>query len=272
MSAEITVIIDNIPGDGLSGEWGLCFLVNYNGRKIMVDAGGSDLFLRNMEALGEDPSEVEYAVLSHAHYDHANGMPAFFRHNSRAKLYVREGTAADCYHRIFIFRKYIGIPRDMMETFADRIESVRGVFPLTEGAWLVPHTTAGLSSIGRREKMFRRIEGRWVPDDFSHEQSLVLDTEKGLVIINSCSHGGVVNTVDEVRAAFPGKHVYGYIGGFHLFNKTESEIDAVADALKGISVDYICTGHCTKERAYAILAGRLGERIEQLHSGLRIEI
>lgn len=57
-----------------------------------------------------------------------------------------------------------------------------------------------------------------------------------------------------------------------VINKTESEVNAVDDALKATDVDYICTGHCTKERAYAILAGRLGEKIEQLHSGLTIVI
>lgn len=57
-----------------------------------------------------------------------------------------------------------------------------------------------------------------------------------------------------------------------VINKTESEVNAVGDALKATDVDYICTGHCTKDRAYAILAGRLGDRIEPLHSGLKISI
>ena len=66
--------------------------------------------------------------------------------------------------------------------------------------------------MGIREHRFRRIGRTWIPDDFSHEQSLVLDTEKGLVIINLCSHGGAANIINEVQETFPQKHVYGIIG------------------------------------------------------------
>ena len=122
MGTEINVITDNIPSAALAGEWGLCLLIHFNGKKILVDAGASDLFLKNMERLGENAEDIDYAVLSHAHYDHANGMPAFFENNSKAKLYVRDSTAADCYAKKFVFRKYIGIPQKMLKDYADRIE------------------------------------------------------------------------------------------------------------------------------------------------------
>ena len=72
--------------------------------------------------------------------------------------------------------------------------------------------------------MCRKTPKGWIPDDFMHEQSLVLDTDKGLVILNSCSHGGAANIINEIKTTFPDKNVYGLIGGFHLFNKTEEEI------------------------------------------------
>ena len=271
MKTEILVITDNIPSENLAGEWGLCLLVSFKGKKILVDAGGSDLFLKNMKELGEKVEDVDFAVLSHAHYDHANGMPAFFDNNSKARLYVRDATDADCYRRIFIFNKYIGIPRNMMFDYADRIEKVSGVFTIMEGAYLVPHSTEGLSEIGKREKMYRRTPAGWRPDDFSHEQSLVLDTDKGLLIINSCSHGGLKNILREVGEAFPGREIYGYIGGFHLFTKTTEEILAAAEPLKE-DLAYVCTGHCTGGRAYGVLKQELGEKLHQLQVGLKIEI
>lgn len=272
MKTEITVITDNIAGESLAGEWGLCLLIGFNGRRILVDAGASDLFLKNMKSLGERVEDVDCAVLSHAHYDHANGMPAFFENNAKAKLYVRESTAANCYAKKLLFRKYIGIPRRMLADYADRIEKVSGNYTVMEGACLIPHSTPGLSAVGKRELMYRRTAGGWMPDDFSHEQSLVLNTDRGLLIVNSCSHGGVENIINEVKAAFPGKKIYGYIGGFHLFNKTEAEILRVADAFRGAHLDYVCTGHCTKDRAFGILKQQMGEKLEQLHVGLRITI
>lgn len=272
MKTQITVISDNIPSHGLEGEWGLSLLIKYRGKQILVDAGASDLFLTNMKKLNEDVQDVDYAVLSHAHYDHANGMTAFFKNNSSAKLYVRESTAADCYSKKFIFRRYIGIPRDMMSDYADRIEKVSGDLELMEGVYLIPHKSKDLSSIGVRESMYRKTASGWIPDDFSHEQSLIIDTEKGLLIINSCSHGGAGNIINDVKQSLPDRKIYGYIGGLHLFNKTEKEILNTAEIFRNSDLEYICTGHCTKEKAFAILKDHLGDRLQQLKTGLYIEI
>ncbi len=271
MTTKLTVVVDNISNEGITGEWGLCLLVEFRGKKILVDAGASKLFLENMKKLGLDVADVDYGVLSHAHYDHANGIPAFFENNSKAKFYLRDGTAANCYHKLKIFRKYIGIPRRMLGKYPDRIEMVSGDYELMEGAYLIPHKTAGLSEIGKRELMYRKENHRWVPDDFSHEQSLVLDTDKGLVIINSCSHGGAANIINEVKETFPDKHVYGLIGGFHLFNKSGEEIKDVAGKIMDTGIDYVCTGHCTKGRAFGILKEELGDKIYQMKAGYQTE-
>ena len=272
METKIKIIVDNKENDGIRGEWGLSILVDHNGVKILLDAGASDLFLENMEKFGIEVTDIDHAVLSHAHYDHANGLPAFLERNNKAKLYIRENAAADCYAKKFIFRKYIGIPRNMLIKYSDRIEMVSGDYKLTDGVWLLPHKTKGLESIGKRELMYRKLPGGWMPDDFSHEQSLVLDTDKGLVILNSCSHGGAANIIDEVKVTFPDKKVYGLIGGFHLYNKSDDEIRKVAGNIRDTGIEYVCTGHCTKERAFGILKEELGNIVEQMKVGYQIVI
>ena len=74
MRTKFKIIVDNKESDGIRGEWGLSVLVNYNGIKILLDAGASDLFLENMGKFGIEVTDIDYAVLSHAHYDHANGL------------------------------------------------------------------------------------------------------------------------------------------------------------------------------------------------------
>ena len=186
MNTKLTVIVDNIPFGEIQGEWGLSILVEYGGKKILVDVGASELFAENMPKLGFRVADVDNAVLSHAHYDHANGMARFFKENEKAKFYLRETAEENCYFKKFIIHKYIGIPKKILTTYADRIEIVSGDYQLCEGVYLIPHKTAGLEMLGKREMMCRRTKKGWKPDDFSHEQSLVLDTERGLVIINSC--------------------------------------------------------------------------------------
>lgn len=272
MKTTITVISDNIANGDLKGEWGLSLLVEYNGKKILVDAGASNLFAENLLKLGIDIKDIDYATLSHAHYDHANGMPRFFKDNKKALLHLRETTAENCYHKHFIFHKYIGIPKHILRNYPDRIKFVSGDFELMEGVYLIPHKTKGLEAIGKNESMYQRTALGWKPDDFSHEQSVVIDTDKGLLIINCCSHGGAVNIINEVKETFPDKHIYGIIGGFHLFNKSTDYIKDVAKKLKDTNVDFVCTGHCTKGRAYGILKEELQDIACQLKVGLKIEI
>ncbi len=163
---------------------GLCIYIEYNGKKILLDTGASGLFAENAGKLGLSLEEIDYAVLSHAHYDHSDGMRHFFQINQKAKFYLREGCLENCYAKKWIFTKYIGIGKGILEEHRHRLVYVSGDYPLMEGVSLIPHKTPGLSSVGSREKMYRKDGKKWKPDDFSHEQSLVFDTPEGIVIFN----------------------------------------------------------------------------------------
>ena len=267
-----TVLVDNIANDTIKGEWGLSILIEYNDEKILLDVGASGLFVKNAEKLGLSLEDVDYAVLSHAHFDHANGMKQFFELNTKAKFYVQSTCAENCYFKKWIFTKYIGIPKRIVADYSDRIEYALDDYKLTEGAYLISHSTKGLDAIGKREMMYRKEKTGWMPDDFSHEQSLVLDAEDGLIIFNSCSHGGVINTIKEVSSVFPDRIIKAYIGGFHIYNKSEAEVRELAGKIKETGIQYICTGHCTGEKAYGILKEELGDIMHQLRVRKIIEL
>ena len=75
---KATVLSDNIPAENLGCEWGLSIFIEYHGKHILLDAGASGLFLTNADVLGLNMKDVDFGVLSHAHYDHADGIPEFF--------------------------------------------------------------------------------------------------------------------------------------------------------------------------------------------------
>lgn len=268
---QAKVIVDNIAGENLSGEWGLCVYITYGDQKILLDTGASRLFASNAEAYGIDLADVDMGVLSHAHYDHAGGLETFFQVNKKASFYLQAGTQENCYSKKLFFHKYIGIPKGVLQQYRDRIVFVTGDYKLCEGVYLIPHKTSGLENVGKREKMYTRTGVRWVPDRFSHEQSLVFETEKGLVIFNSCSHAGASTIIKEVRSTFPDKPVYALIGGLHLFNKSEDEVREFAANIRETGVEYVCTGHCTGKRAYEVLKEELGERMNQFKVGFSME-
>lgn len=268
---KATVVVDNIKNSELAGEWGLCVYIEYEDKRVLLDAGSSKLFAENAQKLNIDLTKVDYGVLSHAHYDHGNGMEEFFRLNEESKFYIRSACRENCYSQKTYYKKYIGLPKGILKKYKNRIVYASGDYTLAEGITLVPHKGQNLEVIGRKEKMYLKVKGGFTWDNFAHEQSLVFDTSDGLVIFNSCCHGGAANVINEVAATFPDKKVLALIGGFHLYNKTDKEVRELAAKIKETGIRYIYTGHCTGDKAFAILKEELGDCVKQLHVGLEME-
>lgn len=273
------------PGNNctpLCGEWGLSVYIEFEGRRYLLDTGASRRFAQNAAAMGIDLSKVDSAILSHAHYDHANGLAEFFRINEKASCFLRQGAAENCYHTHkifgpFAYHEYIGIRRGCLKHFADRIRFVEGDAQIAPNVYLLPHKDSVVSpeartGIAQAAGLSVKENGRYRYDRFDHEQSLVFDTPEGLFVMNSCSHAGADNIVKEVEATFPGKRIYGILGGFHLYRYKDEAVYAFAKRLLELDVQKIYTGHCTGNRAYEILHEVLGERACQMFTGMSIEV
>ncbi len=266
------ILIDNRSKNELACEWGLAVYIEHEGHKLLLDTGTTGIFVKNAESMGVRLEEVECGVLSHAHYDHSDGMSAFFKKNQTAKFYLRKGAEENCYGKRWIFYKYSGIAKGLLEKYKDRIVYVEGDFTLLPGVSLLPHTTPGLEKIGKRAGLYIKTDRRCHPDSFVHEQSLVIDTEEGLVIFNSCSHGGADNIIREVSEAFPGKEICALIGGLHLYRSTEAEVRALAERIRKTGIRKVVTGHCTGAAAFDLLKAELGDTVEELYTGMEFEI
>ncbi len=285
---KAVILIDNISENEMRSEWGLAIHIDYNGQTILLDAGTTGAFVENAEAMGIDLAGVKYGVLSHAHYDHADGFAAFFERNTQAKVYLRSCCQENCYDvkdkegkKLISAEsggpeetpvKYIGIKKGYLRKFEGRFVYVDKDYELLPGAVLVPHKTEGLEKIGEKAGMYVYRDGAWRPDCYDHEQSLVLETGKGLVIFNSCCHGGADHIITEVGNTFPGKRIYALIGGFHLFKSSDEDILKLAERIRETGIERIYTGHCTGEHAMELLKQELGDRAVQIHTGMEIDI
>jgi 7,8-dihydropterin-6-yl-methyl-4-(beta-D-ribofuranosyl)aminobenzene 5'-phosphate synthase len=268
---KVVTLIENTAPKGLLAEWGLSLYIEYGGKKYLLDTGASDKFLKNAKTLGVNIAAVDKGVLSHAHFDHADGMDAFFAANVTAPFYIRACTQENCYGRTLFLRRYIGIPRGILQRQESRLVRAEGDTTLDEGVWLIPHKTSGLSAIGKAARMSVRENGTYRPDDFAHEQSLVFSCAEGLVVLNSCSHGRADNILREVRRTFPDKHIHAYIGGLHLCASSGAYIAHYGETLAQMDTDEFYTGHCTGARAYGILKKSLGDRLHPITTGSVLE-
>ena len=275
---RITVLIENsVPGDScLTAEHGLSFLVRTGGHCLLLDAGETGAFWDNAAALGEDLKEVELAALSHGHHDHANGLQRFLRENQKALVYLRAPAWGDYVAPGEGEPHYIGMAPALRE-YAGRFRNAEGVCALLPGVWLMPPPGEGRAPDA--SLLVRDDSGALRPDPFVHEQAMVLDEGKGLVLLSPCSHRGIDHIAAAACAAFLERPLLGVLGGFHIragaaggLNCPEEEVRRTARRLAELGAERVWTGHCTGDEAWAILKDELGERLQPLTTGLAIEL
>lgn len=214
---SITIIYDNYQiDDRLKTDWGFACLVEYQGQKLLFDAGRkSGLYQKNMELLGIDPTKIPSLFISHQHGDHTAGIPWITEVNPSVNCYLPSG-------------------------YAKQLKS-RGTLPSNSKGLEKPvHMYGPFYSTGDDFEVFR-------------EQGLVVKTEKGGVLITGCGHPGPVEMVKKVREKL-GIEIYAVMGGLHLMSKSEEQLDEIASSLKELGVKQICPTHCTGDFSIAYLA------------------
>lgn len=272
----ITTLVENTAADqALRGEHGLSLHIRTPAHQLLFDTGASDLFAENAQKLGIDLTQVDLAVLSHGHYDHGGGLPAFLDLNSRAKIYLHEKSRGHFYSR----RPdgtlgYIGLDRALLERdrlifTGDRrvIDDELSLFAGVTGTALVPTGNCHL---------LQRSHGQPVPDDFSHEQNLIIREGDLLVLIAGCAHRGILNIVEAFRQT-QGRYPNVVIGGFHLYHHTQQTgedpgiiAELAQELMKTGAMFY--TGHCTGEGPFEQMKKIMGDHLEYLATGRRIQL
>jgi 7,8-dihydropterin-6-yl-methyl-4-(beta-D-ribofuranosyl)aminobenzene 5'-phosphate synthase len=113
--------------------------------------------------------------------------------------------------------------------------------------------------------------GSFVPDDFEHEIGTNFVVKgKGLVVITSCSHRGVINTIKQAQAASGIQKVHAVIGGFHIVPPlTDEYIRQVIAAFKDMNPDYLIPGHCAGERFYDLVRAEMPDKVIHAAVGAR---
>lgn len=262
---KVTILSTMLVGDTAGiGEWGFSALVEADGRRILVDTGSHpDTVLQNARDLHIDLSGVEEVVLTHYHWDHVGGLLTLRRElvkkNPRALsiVHVAEG--------IFDSRPSPEGERNQMIAIKKEFEATGGRFvvhpsssELFPGVWLtgpVPrqYPERNWNGTGKVQTSSGLVEDN-IPDD----QSLVIDTAKGLVVITGCGHAGIVNIVTFAEKHFEDRPIYGIVGGLHLYASTDQQVDWTAANLRKYHVENLLAAHCTGIEATYRLRQALG--------------
>ena len=271
---KITVLIENTGKKPLTAEHGLSVYISFDGRNYLLDAGQSGAFMDNAKLLGIDLNRVDKTILSHGHYDHADGFVPYLDQYPDRKIYAQPGVFDAYYSSSKGKMHYIGLDEQLLKR-KDRFILSDKVMKIDDDVYLIADECRGTAG----KKLYSKEGEDYVNDDFHHEQSLVFDTEKGLVIFNSCSHTGLVPIVENVEKVLQ-KPVYAYIGGLHMKSVRHGVegTDFSDEQLREISafalshIQYVYTGHCTGNVAMDILKGYMKERLLPIYTGCEIEL
>lgn len=288
---------DAPPRVSLNGEWGLAMHAqSHRGgeeRNVLVDFGYTpEVLLNNMAILEIDPARFDALVLSHGHYDHFGGMVGFLAANKnrlkRKIPFFVGGEDAFCIRRTgsggqfgVLNRKAI-LDADLMLMMSEgpaivadhafttgRIGQTSFEKPLQPSREIVG-IFDGMGCFPERMPAAKNT-GSYTPDDFDHEiGTAYLVKGKGLVVLTSCSHRGVINTVKQAQEASGIDKVHAVIGGFHIVPPLGDDyIRQTIDAFKEIDPDILIPAHCTGDRFYDLARDAMGDKVVHSAVGTR---
>ena len=259
---KITVLMENTAiSPEFAAEHGLSLFVETEGSRFLFDAGQSGAFAENAQKLGIDLRSADFAVLSHGHYDHGGGMLRFLDRNRRAKLYVNQNAFG--IHRNAAGR-YIGL--DPMLAERGRLVRTGDEFAIAPGLTLytcnalprpVPTDPCGLTE---------QVGEFLLPDEFLHEQYLLVEEHGKRILFSGCSHKGILNILHWFRPDV-------LVGGFHFkdLDPDGEQLRRCGEALATFDAGFY-TGHCTGQSQFDRLKTILGDRLQAISTGLTIEI
>jgi 7,8-dihydropterin-6-yl-methyl-4-(beta-D-ribofuranosyl)aminobenzene 5'-phosphate synthase len=272
---DIYVLAENTSvSDEYDNEHGLSIYVEAKGRRLLFDMGASSLFAKNAKKLGLDLSLVDAAIVSHGHYDHGGGLGTFLQLNDKAKIYINKKAFEGHFARREEGETYIGLDKKLAEN--ERIILTGDHYVIEEGIILISGVKdQKLNPSGNKELLMQK-HGEFVCDDFSHEQSLLVQEGNNEALFAGCSHKGIVNILEHIRhKGYPAPtHV---IGGFHMYSRSGgryediSTLEKTGAYLRNTGSSYY-TCHCTGINAYKRLKEIIGERVEYLATGSRLKI
>ncbi len=273
---RVTTLVENCSElDSLGAEHGLSLFIEYGGGSILFDTGKTGLFLSNARILGCAVEAVDFAVISHGHYDHGGGLNAFLEVNGRAPVYIRNGAfSTHLSHRLNGELADIGLDLKLLES--GRIHLTGEREDVGDGAILFSGVRERALFSGCNADILKLENEKPVPDTFEHEQNLLLREGGIAVLFAGCAHSGIVNILNRAETIL-GRMPDAVIGGLHLENpvnhsaEPEGLIRAVGEALAASGAVFY-TGHCTGEKPFEILKERLGERLRPMHAGTVIKI
>ncbi|NWG03753.1 MAG: MBL fold metallo-hydrolase [Syntrophaceae bacterium] len=279
MKIRITILCENLVGRLTgSGEHGFSSFIETDQGNYLFDTGSGHSIVANSRALDKDLRTVRKIFLSHGHLDHTGGLPEVLKIKGKVGVYAHPHIFSD---RLAILqeegaetRRFAGMPykKRYLEVLGanfslntDFMEVERGFFLTGE----VPRKTP-FEKPDPRLKI--ETEGEMTQDILLDDQSLILDTDKGMVLVLGCAHSGMINIINHVIHKMGKERFHAILGGTHLDFLTPEQLEESIRSLKKMEIEKMGVSHCTGMRAAFRLYQEFGDRFSYGCVGSVLEV
>ena len=212
---EITIVFDNYKHDPeLASLWGFSAFLQMSDQTILFDTGSNGpVLLRNIQTSGLNIKDIDTLFISHPHWDHIGGLDLVIEQNQNLHIFAPDSLSKHLLH--------------------DLRSQVQDLTVIDYQA----------------TRLFDHVYSTGVMnEDRIGEQSMVIDTREGLVVITGCAHPGIVNIARKARQMLD-KEILLLMGGFHLLNDNPAAIQKVIHSLQNSAIKYVCPTHCSGDLA-----------------------
>jgi 7,8-dihydropterin-6-yl-methyl-4-(beta-D-ribofuranosyl)aminobenzene 5'-phosphate synthase len=270
----------------LHNEWGLALAlesrIGGDTRQILLDFGYTpNAYLNNMEILGVNPARTQGLIASHGHYDHFGGLigssipPSSRRpadvHRRRGPVLPAQdgGTPGPSPTGASWIAATRQVPHPVVSCEQPTVISVTVSRPARSSARASARAANTMVEYFKRDGVGcdipsanAKAQGKPVPDEHIHEHGTCFNVkDRGLVVISSCGHAGIINTARQAMQVSGVKKLHAALGGFHLFPAPDDYVAKTVAEFKALDPDVIIPMHCSGPNLVALLRTELADRV-----------
>jgi 7,8-dihydropterin-6-yl-methyl-4-(beta-D-ribofuranosyl)aminobenzene 5'-phosphate synthase len=258
MTISIWTLSENTSAKpGFAAEWGLSVLIRVDDLDILFDTGANTAAVENAKIFPVELRHLHSLVLSHGHADHTGGLRQVLKAAGPKKIFAHPDIWRSKYTKrpYQDSEAYIGIPFARQE-----LESLGASFTFSKKPQQITKnvmTTGEVPMVTKYEAIEPNLlvsgPNGMEPDPLDDDLSLIITSEKGLIVILGCAHRGMINHILHARKLTGVDKVYAVIGGTHLGPASEERLRNAIRDLHEMDVKKIGVSHCTGFHAAAEL-------------------